>query len=131
TIRAVETGSSVGSSYVDALAYQPPYVWLGAAHMSDGHRHSGTDARNAQRARRVTLACEVVSEDHITRSKTARGAISDLDFHLPLENENVLSSGCGVPIAETAVHEIGIRLKRNVVVLLAGRGRSSKWVWPS
>jgi hypothetical protein len=77
------------------------------------------------------MACEVVSEDHIIRSKTARGAISDLDFHLPLENENVLSSGCGVPIAETAVHEIGIRLKRNVVVLLAGRGRSSKWVWPS
>ena len=53
--------------------------------MSDGHRHIGTDARNAQRARRVTLACEVVSEDHIIRSKTARGAITDLDFHLPLE----------------------------------------------
>ena len=79
----------------------------------------------------MALACEVVSEDHITRSKTARGAISDPDFHLPLENKNVLSSGCGVPIAETAVHEIGTRLKRNVVVLLAGRGRSSNWVWPS
>jgi hypothetical protein len=75
----------------------------------------------------VALACEVVSEDHITRSKTARGAIADPDFHLPSESENVLSPGCGVPIApiirrETAEHEVGTRLKRNVVALL-GRQR--------
>jgi hypothetical protein len=75
----------------------------------------------------VALACEVVSEDHITRSKTARGAIADPDFHLPHENENVLSPGRGVPIApmvrrETAEHEVGTRLKRNVVALL-GRQR--------
>src|SRR5947199_7016496 len=87
------------------------------------HRHSGTDPRNSQRARRVALACEVVSEDHITRSKTARGAIADPDFHLPHENKNVLSPGRGVPIApmvrrETAEHEVGTRLKCNVVALL-------------
>jgi hypothetical protein len=41
----------------------------------------------------VALACEVVSEDHITRSKTARGAIADPDFHLPHENKNVFSPG--------------------------------------
>jgi hypothetical protein len=75
----------------------------------------------------VALACEVVSEDHITRSKTARGAIADPDFHLPHENKNVLSPGRGVPIApivrrETAEHEVGTRLKRNVVALL-GRQR--------
>src|ERR1700736_5587702 len=91
------------------------------------HRRSGTDPRNSQRARRVALACEVVSEDHITRSKTARGAIADPDFHLPHENKNVLSPGRGVPIApivrrETAEHEVGTRLKRNVVALL-GRQR--------
>src|SRR5499427_5146319 len=92
-----------------------------------GHRHSGADPRNSQRARRVALACEVVSEDHITRSKTALGAIADPDFHLPRENKNVLSPGRGVPIApivrrETAKHEVGTRLKRNVVALL-GRQR--------
>jgi hypothetical protein len=75
----------------------------------------------------VALACEVVSEDHITRSKTARGAIADPDFHLPRENKNVLSPGRGVPIArivrrKTAEHEVGTRLKRNVVALL-GRQR--------
>jgi hypothetical protein len=75
----------------------------------------------------VALACEVVSEDHITRSKTARGAIADPDFHLPCENKNVLSPGRGVPIApivrrETAEREVGTRLKRNVVALL-GRQR--------
>src|SRR5580704_16019697 len=91
------------------------------------HRHSGTDPRNSQRARRVAPACEVVSEDHITRSKTARGAIADPDFHLPRENKNVLSPGRGVPIApmvrrKTAEHEVGTRLKRNVVALL-GRQR--------
>src|SRR5438132_7832113 len=111
----------------------------GAGPALGAHRHSGTDPWNSQRARRVALACEVVSEDHITRSKTARGAIADPDFHLPHENKNVLSPGRGVPIApivrrETAEHEVGARLKRNVVALLgrsAGRGRSSKWVWPS
>jgi hypothetical protein len=75
----------------------------------------------------VALACEVPSEDHITRSKTARGAIADPDFHLPCENKNVLSSGRSVPIApvirrETAKYEVGARLKRNVVALL-GRQR--------
>jgi hypothetical protein len=75
----------------------------------------------------VTLACEVVSEDHITRSKTALGAIADPDFHLPHENKNVLSPGRGVPIApmvrrETAEHEVGTRLKCNAVALL-GRQR--------
>jgi hypothetical protein len=74
----------------------------------------------------VALAGEVVSEDHITWSKTARGAIADPDFHLPHENKNVLSPGRGVPIApmvprETAEHEIGTRLKRNAVALLGRR----------
>src|SRR2546429_4161516 len=170
-MRAVETGSSVGSSYVHALAYavsscvtepswrggvrrgQPasaspahakmprgaseqhsgrsamgcPHTWMGGRTRLGAHRHSGTDPRNSQRAGRVALACEVVSEDHITRSKTARGAIADPDFHLPHENKNILSPGRGVPIApivrrETAEHEVGTRLKRNVVALL-GRQR--------
>src|ERR1700749_3317915 len=104
-----------------------PHTWMGAGPALGAHRHSGTDPRNSQRARRVALACEVVSEDHITRSKTARGAIADPDFHLPHENENVLSPGRGVPVApmvrrETAEHEVGPRLKRNVVALL-GRQR--------
>src|SRR5947209_15856561 len=91
----------------------------------------GTDPRNSQRAGRVTLACEVVSEDHITRSKTARGAIADPDFHLPRENKNVLSPGRGVPIApivrgETAEHQVGTRLKRNVVSLLGRQGEIFK-----
>src|ERR1700732_4684058 len=99
----------------------------GAGPALGAHRHSGTDPRNSQRARRVALACEVVREDHITRSKTARGAIADPDFHLPRENQNVLSPGRGVPIApmvrrKTAEHEVGTRLKRNVVALL-GRQR--------
>src|ERR1700737_4251871 len=99
----------------------------GAGPALGAHRHSDTDPRNSQRARRVALACEVVSEDHITRSKTARGTIADPDFHLPHENKNVLSPGRGVPIApivrrETAEHEVGTRLKRNVVALL-GRQR--------
>src|SRR5205085_8286119 len=93
---------------------------------SGAHRHSGTDAGNSQRARRVALACEIVGEDCITRSKTARGAIADPDFHLPRENKNVLPPGRGVPIApmvrrERAKHEVGTRLKRNVVALLGGR----------
>jgi hypothetical protein len=75
----------------------------------------------------VALACEVVSEDHITRSKTARGAIADPDFHLPDENKNVLSPGRGVPIApivrrKTPEHEVGTRLQGNVLALL-GRQR--------
>src|SRR6266568_7802536 len=91
------------------------------------HRHGGTDAGNSDRARRVALACEIVGEDYITRSKTALGAIADPDFHLPRENENVLSPGRGVPIApivrrETAEHEIGTRPKRNVMAPL-GRQR--------
>src|SRR5215831_20906951 len=69
------------------------------------HRHSGTDPRNSQRARRVALACEIVSEDHITRSKTACGAIADPDFHLPHKNKNVLSPGRGVPIARIVRRE--------------------------
>src|SRR5712672_477637 len=40
----------------------------GAGPALGAHRHSGTDPRNSQRARRVALACEVVREDHITRS---------------------------------------------------------------
>ena len=71
-------------------------------------------------------ACEIVGEDHITRPKTARGAIADPDYHLPRENKNVLPPGRGVPIAEivrreTAEHEIGARLKRNVMALLSAR----------
>src|SRR5277367_2689504 len=102
-----------------------PHAWMGAVPALGAHRHSGTDPRNSQRARRVALACEVVREDHITRSKTARGAIADTDFHLPHENKNVLSPGRGVPIApivprEAAEQEVGTRLKRNVVAL---RGR--------
>ena len=99
----------------------------GAGLALGAHRHSGTDPRNTQRAGRVAVACEVVSEDHITRSKTAHGAIADPDFHLPRENKNVLSPGRGVPIAPivckgTAEHEVGTRLKRNIVALL-GRQR--------
>jgi hypothetical protein len=58
---------------------------MGGRTASGAHRHSGADPRNSHRARRVALACEVVSEDHITRSKTARRAIADPDFHLPRE----------------------------------------------
>src|SRR5262252_580736 len=92
-----------------------------------GHRHSGADPRNSQRTRGVALACEVVSEDYITRSKTPRGPVADPDFHLPHENKNVLPPGRSVPVApmvrrETAEHEVGTRLKRNVVALL-GRQR--------
>src|SRR3954453_11384078 len=88
------------------------------------HRHRGADPRNPYRARRMALACEVVSEDHIARSKAARGAIADPDLHLPFENKNVLSPGRGVPIArivrsETAEYEVGARLKRHVVDLLS------------
>src|SRR5438874_7128516 len=164
--RAVETRSSVWSSYADALACSVSScvnrtvlasrgaLWCRAASQhhhtglcqgclevswvsscvdggrdppSGAHRHSGTDAGNSQRARRVALACEIVGEDCITRSKTARGAIADPDFHLPRENKNVLSPGRGVPIAEivrreTAEHEIGTHLKRNVMALV-GRQR--------
>src|SRR5215467_10722055 len=96
---------------------------MGAGSALGAHWHSGTDPRNSQRARRVALARKVVSEDHVTRSKTARGAIADPDFHLPHENKNILSPGRGVPIApivrrETAEHEVGTRLKRNIVAPL-------------
>ena len=65
----------------------------------------------------MALAREVVGEDDITRSKTARAVIADPDFHLPRENKNVLAPGRGVPIAEivrreTAEAEIGTRVKR-------------------
>src|SRR5689334_12749135 len=84
------------------------------------HRHRGADPRNPYRARCVALACEVVSKDHITRSEAARRAVADPDFHLPREDEDVLSPGRGVPIArivrsETAETEVGARLKRHVV----------------
>src|SRR3954447_13010595 len=97
---------------------------MGVGSALGAHRHSGTDPRASQRARRVALACEVLSEDHITRSKPTRGAIADPDFHLPLENKNVLPPGRGVPITrivrrETAEHEVGARLNRNVVALLS------------
>src|SRR5580692_370288 len=98
---------------------------------SGAHRHSGTDAGTSHRARRVAPACEIVGEDHITRPKTARGAIADPDFHLPRENKNVLPPGRGVPIAEivrreTAEHEIGARLKRNIMALLCRQGEIFK-----
>src|SRR3954469_22034847 len=96
----------------------------GVSSASGAHRHRGADPRNPYRARRMALACEVVSEDHVTRSKAARGAVADPDFHLPFENKNVLSPGRGVPIArivrsETAEHEVGARLQRNIVDLLS------------
>src|ERR1700709_1916051 len=104
-------------------AMRGPDTWRGTGPASGTHRDSGTDPRNSQGARRVALACEVVGEDHITRSETARGAIADPDFHLPPKNENVLSPGRGVPIApivrgETTEHEVGIRPQRDVVTLL-------------
>jgi hypothetical protein len=52
-----------------------------AGQASGGHRYSGTDPWNAQRARRVALACEVVGKYDITRSKTTRGAITNPDLH--------------------------------------------------
>src|SRR5262249_30809132 len=87
------------------------------------HWHSGTDAATSHRAGRVALAGEIVGEDDITRSKTARGAIADPDFHLPCENKNVLPPGRGVPVAEivrreTAEHETRARLECNVMALL-------------
>ena len=71
----------------------------------------------------MALACEVVSEDHITWSKTACGAITNPDFHLPRENKNVLPPGGGVPVVpivrrETAEYEVDACLKRYVVVFL-------------
>src|SRR5207302_5849333 len=95
------------------------------------HRHSGADAGTSNRARRVALACEIVGEDDITRSKPARGAIADPDFHLSRENKNVLPPGRGVPIAEivrreTAEHEVGARPKRNVMALVGRQGELFK-----
>src|SRR5262249_5303170 len=90
-------------------------------------RHSSADPRNSHRARCVAPAREVVGEDHITRSKTTRGAVADPDFHLSRKNKNVLPPGCGVPIApiirgERAEHKVGPRLKRDIAALL-GRQR--------
>src|ERR1700738_3293151 len=87
----------------------------GAGPALGAHRHSGTDPPNSQRARRVALACEVVREDHITRSKTARGAIADPDSNLPRGNKNVLPRGRDAPIApmvrrKTEEHEVGTLL---------------------
>src|SRR5947209_17208514 len=131
--RGVRHGAGRRASTLPAYAKMPRSAmgvlmrrW-GAGPALSTHRHSSTDAGNSHRARRVALACEIVGEDCITRSKTARGAIADPDFHLPRENKNVLSPGRGVPIAEivrreTAEHEIGTRPKRNVMALL-GRQR--------
>jgi hypothetical protein len=110
------------SSYVDGTVSA-----LGA------HRHCGTDPRNSQQARRVALACEVVSEDHITRSKTARGAIADPDFHLLHENKNILSPGRGVPIApmvrrETAEHLPSLKSGHCLTARVAdGSAAASRW----
>jgi hypothetical protein len=80
-----------------------PHTWMGAGPALGAHRHSGTDPRNSQRARRVALACEVVSEDHITRSKTARGAIADPDFHLPQTASGDLRS-----VVRSQLHSISV-----------------------
>src|ERR1700737_1778090 len=77
-----------------------PHAWMGPGPALGAHRHSGTDAGTSHRARRVAPACEIVGEDHITRPKTARGAIADPDFHLPRENKNVLPPGGAGPTAE-------------------------------
>src|SRR5216684_4716766 len=127
--RGVHHGAGRRASTFPAYAKMPRsaigvlmHGW-GPGHALDPHRHSGTDAGNSHRARRVALACEIVGEDYVTRSKTALGAIAGPDFHLPRENKNVLTSGRGVPIAEivrreTAEHEIGTRLKRKIMALL-------------
>ena len=110
------------------MCYGCPHTRTGSGSSALGaHRHSGADPRNSYRARRVAPAGEIVGEDHVTRSKTARGAIADPDFHLPGENKNVLPPGRGMPIAKivrrkTAEHEVGTRLNCNVVALL-GRQR--------
>src|SRR3954465_13560598 len=72
----------------------------------------------------MALTREAVGQDHITRPKTAGGAVADPDAHLPFNNKNVLPPGRGVPIArivrsETAEHEVSARLKRHVVDLLS------------
>jgi hypothetical protein len=84
----------------------------------------------------VALAGEIVGEDYITRSKTARGAIADPDFHLPRKNKNLLSPRRGVPVAEivrrkTANPRLAPARSATLWLSSAGRGRSSKWVWPS
>src|SRR5271165_3818359 len=91
-MRAVETGSSVGSSYVDALAYAVSSC-VTEPSWRRGVRHGAGQPASAS----------------------------------PAHAKNVLSPGHGVPIApivrrETAEHEVGTRLKRNVVALL-GRQR--------
>src|SRR5256885_10677481 len=104
---------------------------MGAVPALGAHRHGGTDAENSHRARRVALTCEIISEDHITRSKLARGTIADPNFHLPREYKDVLPPRRSVPIAEiirreAAEREIGTRLKRNVVALLSRQGERSE-----
>src|SRR5690242_1379799 len=84
--------------------------------MSNGHRHSSTDARNSQRARRVTLAREVVGEDHITRSKTARGAIADPISICP-SRMKMYCRRARCPPENCGTRDWRARLKRNVVVL--------------
>ena len=71
----------------------------------------------------MALACEIVGQDHIARSKPPCSAIADPDFHVSREDKNVLPSRRGVPIAEIirgerAEHEAGTRLERDVVALL-------------
>src|SRR6202162_6691541 len=127
--RGVRHGAGGRASTFPAYAKMPRSAMAvlmrgwGPGPASGAHRHSGTDAGTSHRARRVASACEIVGEDHITRPKTARGAIADPDFHLPRENKNVLPPGRGVPIAEivlreTAEHEICTRLKRSGMALL-------------
>src|SRR4051794_36811218 len=103
----------------------------GVSSMLGAHRHRSADPGNPDRARRVALAREVVGEDYITRSKTARGAIADPDFHLPFENKNVLPPRRRVPIArivrsESAEHEVGTRLKRHVMDFVRRHGEVFK-----
>src|SRR5262249_32877538 len=133
--------ASQGASWCRTRASTPPaYVWTPRSAIGvlvrrsepglvlATHWHSGTDAGTSHRAGRVALAREIVGEDDITRSKTARGAIADPDFHLPCENKNVLPTGRGVPVAEivrreTAEHQTGTGLKCNVMALLLGEQR--------
>ena len=77
-----------------------PHMRVGAGPASGAHRHSGADPRNPQRARRVALTCEVVSEHHITRSKTARGAVADPDSICPARIKMYCRRG---PIARGAL----------------------------
>src|SRR5437763_16816704 len=104
---------------------------MGALPALRAHRHGGTDAETSHRAGRVALTCEIISEDHITRSKLARGTIADPNFHLPRDYKDVLPPRRSVPIAEIirregAEREIGTRLTRNVVALRGRHGGGSE-----